>query len=1123
MSTRGPSFLSDLERNARKYENLLRALRHTNEIAHEIERAAQFTIVDILTRLLPHYVTAIEAQRGFVARRAAKAQRGRAFDVIAVEPATQAAYTVMTSARLEKMVGDGGARILSTHERAGVIPELRGFEARSAVLASFRALDYVYLVGLLDKVEADKYPFLAADRRVLENLLSLLALGLRSVERRQRELQIIQEISERIVDSGSRTSGDDTWQMIARNIADVSSAQIVGIYAYNADREQLEPRCIWDSAQMAVIGAGAPLARTSASLNGAVACALRPRYLPDVEASPDVFLATAAETGVRAAYCAPLVSRQELVGTLYVASVQPDSLARDQRDAVDRLAPHVAIALHNALLLDRDRRALQIDEDVIKIQQAIADVLQEEKQAEQIRDVLMRFFPAQSDFFVAGYNADTGEIRLRIVYEHGELVQDLKNHPRYRPRHGGERRGLFDYMLRRGASLLDVPDFAAWQDVQEIEDDFKADVQCCLIKTLEHEGQLTGWVGFRSYTQPASFNERHRILLEKTAPHIAIVQRNAQLYDQRIHEREVVSEFQTAITRLSQTEKEEIEEVSGEVRKALRSLGLYTGDFYIALYDEQRQQLRVPVCYERGERVSVETRNAHPVYRSRTLEKRNGLVEWILRNDQPVLARTRREVEAWRAKGVTDLPEAACCWLGVPMRMRNRPMGVMALRSSTAEHVFTEAHIPLFLTIANQAAITIDNARLFQQLDKQHVGLLRAGQAIAAASNELEDVLNIILEQAVRMTDSHLGVMYGIEGESLVLRAVWPGRETERMRGFYNQIPLTTPGVMARAVRERQAQLIADVSETNEYLDISNGVTRSELAVVLIRGAARTGDVLGVLNVEHREVGGLDDTHRRQLISLSNLAVAALQSAERAVERRRLHTIAVMGVFGADVIHDVKQEISAIRWAVDRLRERRDLDAAALSDLDEIDEAAARMRVPDLSMTERSLGAAGASPALTWVDSTVADEVALFRKRTSINAELDLGCNDIQARIHEEWLRRLIRHYLKNAQKHLSSKRRPHIVVRTRVDDAMVTVYVEDNGRGVRENIRPQLFGWEIAHEDGPPGRGLLLVSLVAEAHGGRAWLADSKVGHGACFAFSLPVALTVTLTVTPTEEESTT
>ena len=105
-----------------------------------------------------------------------------------------------------------------------------------------------------------------------------------------------------------------------------------------------------------------------------------------------------------------------------------------------------------------------------------------------------------------------------------------------------------------------------------------------------------------------------------------------------------------------------------------------------------------------------------------------------------------------------------------------------------------------------------------------------------------------------------------------------------------------------------------------------------------------------------------------------------------------------------------------------------------------------KRQVPDLSTTERSLGAAGASPVLTWVDSTVADEVAFFRKRTAIDVELDQRCDDIQARIHEEWLRRLIRHYLKNAQKHLTSTRKPHIVVRTRVDDAMMTVYVEDNG-----------------------------------------------------------------------------
>lgn len=47
-----------------------------------------------------------------------------------------------------------------------------------------------------------------------------------------------------------------------------------------------------------------------------------------------------------------------------------------------------------------------------------------------------------------------------------------------------------------------------------------------------------------------------------------------------------------------------------------------------------------------------------------------------------------------------------------------------------------------------------------------------------------------------------------------------------------------------------------------------------------------------------------------------------------------------MGVFGADVIHDVKQEISTIRWAVDRLRDKPGMDAGSPANLVEIDEAA---------------------------------------------------------------------------------------------------------------------------------------------------------------------------------------
>lgn len=1117
-----PEFLSDLERNARKYQKLVLALRRTQEISREIEHSSTFTIAEILARLLPQYVTAFEAQRGFVARRPVHHAQEQPFEVIATEPLLPNVHQIASSERLEKIVSAGGSRILNTQTNDNLIPELSVFGARSAVLASFRALDHIYLVGLLDKVDAEQYPFLAGDRRVLESLLSLLAMGVRSVERRQRELRIIQEIGEQIIAGQSaKESNGQIWHKIAQGAAEVSGAQIVGVYAYNAARGQLEPRCTWDHERMALISSGTPLPIESCSLNAAAARWGRPIYLPDVLASEAIFLATAAETGVRSAYCTPLCSRGELVGTLYVGSKRLDGVSEFQREALDRLAPHAAIALHNVHLLEQLQQLHEIDDDVIEIQQAIADVLQEEKQNQQLAEVLARFFPPQSDFFVARYDPATNMVHLRIVHEKGVRVDNLAEHPQYHPRRIGERRGLLEYMFYRNLPLLNVPNFPEWEDAHEIEEGFRSGMQCCLIKTLEYGGQRTGWIGFRNFIQPESFSDRHRMLLERIAPHIAIVQHNARLYEQRIRDLQAVSEFQTRITRLSKTEKEEIHSVAEEVQRTLRELGVHTGDFYIVLYDESRNLLNVPICYEHGRPLTKEERERHPAYCTRSLEKRNGLIEWILRNNRPVFAPDRAAIEQWREQGVTDLPETACCWLGAPMRVRNRPVGVIALRSFRDEHIFTELHMPLLQTIADQAAVTIENARLFQNLRSQQEALLRTSRAIATEGGDDRDsVLRIILEQAVRVTDSHLGMLYLKRGEVLELHSIYPPSEEKRIRTGFATIPLSRPGIMTLAVRERRAILEPDVTCAEAYLDVSGGVTRSELAVVLFRGGKRTGDVIGVLNVEHKEVGGLKDHHRNLLISLAQLAVSAIQNAEQSANRRRLHTIAVMGAYSADVIHDVKQEISTIRWAVDRLRRRRDLPADAMDDLAEIDRAAKNMRVPDISTAERALWTTDARRNLSPLDEVIADEVSRFSQKTkkerriNIDINLNLSCSETYVPIHEEWLRRVIRHYLNNALKHLDLRKgnrpKPCITVSTVNKADKAIVFVEDNGRGVREEIRSRLFSWEIDHGDEPPGRGLLLVQLIAEVSGGAAWLEHSEPGKGACFAFSLPLASAV-------------
>jgi len=53
-------------------------------------------------------------------------------------------------------------------------------------------------------------------------------------------------------------------------------------------------------------------------------------------------------------------------------------------------------------------------------------------------------------------------------------------------------------------------------------------------------------------------------------------------------------------------------------------------------------------------------------------------------------------------------------WLGVPLVVNGHPIGMLTLDHDQPGH-YTERHADLALTIANQAAIAIENARLFEQ------------------------------------------------------------------------------------------------------------------------------------------------------------------------------------------------------------------------------------------------------------------------------------------------------------------------------------------------------------------------------------------------------------------------
>jgi signal transduction histidine kinase len=113
--------------------------------------------------------------------------------------------------------------------------------------------------------------------------------------------------------------------------------------------------------------------------------------------------------------------------------------------------------------------------------------------------------------------------------------------------------------------------------------------------------------------------------------------------------------------------------------------------------------------------------------------------------------------------------------------------------------------------------------------------------------------------------------------------------------------------------------------------------------------------------------------------------------------------------------------------------------------------------------------------------------------------------------IHDLWLRHLLRHFVNNAIKNMPPERsEPCIAIKSGVEEGMAAVYIEDNGKGVRPEIRERLFHEPIIHADrripDRPGRGLMLVRFVTELHGGSGELVWSEQGKGSKFVLRLPV-----------------
>lgn len=227
--------------------------------------------------------------------------------------------------------------------------------------------------------------------------------------------------------------------------------------------------------------------------------------------------------------------------------------------------------------------------------------------------------------------------------------------------------------------------------------------------------------------------------------------------------------------------------------------------------------------------------------------------------------------------------------VGLPLKIGDRVVGVMNI-ALMEPHQFDEDELRGLQLLADQAAIMIQNARLFERVVKER----RTVELVYEVAQELADSLNQdeILERALSSTVAHLnahsGEIFLVEenSEKLQLRAS-SRRDGLKLLEMDEAFNLTVGhGLMGWVAENRQSVLVPDVSRDTRWVTFEgiDEAVSTAAATPLISGGA----LIGVMGVFQTQIGGFNQEHLHLLEAIARQLSLAISNARRyeALERR---------------------------------------------------------------------------------------------------------------------------------------------------------------------------------------------------------------------------------------------
>jgi PAS domain S-box-containing protein len=302
-----------------------------------------------------------------------------------------------------------------------------------------------------------------------------------------------------------------------------------------------------------------------------------------------------------------------------------------------------------------------------------------------------------------------------------------------------------------------------------------------------------------------------------------------------------------------------------------------------SIIEQAKVLLKAPVgglslCYpERKEiRVLEEVTPQGRSYSGLVFKYGEGAVGWVAAHGKPLITEDYR---TWpnRAKVYED-EKPYYSLLSVPLMWRNQVIGVLQVGEVTANRVFTQEDLELLSLFADQAAIALENARLFEaeRSIREQAETMREAAQVLSSSLELDTVLRQILNQIKRVLvfDTASVLLYGSQGQPDSLSGI--GYNNEIATSLAATSALRDSRILARMAKDHQPVLIPDVREHPDWIWVRGAEhVRSFMGAPIML----QDQMMGALMVDNVKPGFYDEDDLCVLQTMAQHMSIAIQNA----------------------------------------------------------------------------------------------------------------------------------------------------------------------------------------------------------------------------------------------------